>query len=160
MLSRVPACRQAAVRDSRETRYKVDYCIIIIIHAVSMKQTVITDKAAKATGPFSQGIRSGPFIYTSGQIPITKEGKLVDGPIETQTHQVMKNLEAVLEAAGVTFTDVVKASVFITDMADFPKMNEIYKSYLLEPYPARETLCVKELHMGAKLEISMIAIVP
>jgi len=72
----------------------------------------------------------------------------------------MKNLKAVLEAAGVTFADVVKSSVYITDMTLFARMNEVYKSYLSEPYPARETVCVKDLHLGARLEISMIAVKP
>jgi 2-iminobutanoate/2-iminopropanoate deaminase len=125
-----------------------------------MKTKVETPNTAKASGPFSQAVISGNLVFTSGQIPLTPEGKLVGGTIEEQTHQVMKNLKAVLEAAGVTFADVVKASVYITDMTLFARMNEVYGTYLTEPYPARETVCVRDLHLGARLEISMIAVKP
>jgi len=125
-----------------------------------MKKVVETSQAAKASGPFSQATISGNMVFTSGQIPLTPEGKLVQGTIDEQTHQVMKNLKAVLEAAGVTFADVVKASVYITDMSLFGRMNDVYSSYLSAPYPARETVCVKDLHLGARLEISMIAVKP
>src|SRR3989344_4010720 len=122
-----------------------------------MKTKVETNKAPKATGPFSQAVIINNFVYTSGQIYLTPEGKLLEGSIEEQTHQVMKNLQAVLVAAGVSFKDVVKTTIYVTDMSLYGKINEIYGSYLSEPYPARETVCVKELPLGARVEISMIA---
>ena len=123
-----------------------------------MRQMVGTDKAPKATGPFSQAIISGNLVFTSGQVYLTPEGKLLEGTIEEQTHRVMKNLQAILEEAGISFANVVKTTIYVTDMANYGKINGIYGSYFSEPFPARETVCVKELPLGAKLEISMIAI--
>jgi 2-iminobutanoate/2-iminopropanoate deaminase len=123
-----------------------------------MKQQIKTDKSPKAVGPYSQAIIDGNIIFTSGQIHLTPDGKLLDGTIEEQTHQVMKNLKNVLEKAGVSFNEVVKTTIYVTDMSVYGKINEVYGSYLKTPYPARETVCVKELPLGAKVEISMIAI--
>lgn len=123
-----------------------------------MKQQIKTDKSPKAVGPYSQAIINGNIIFTSGQIHLTPDGKLLDGTIEEQTHQVMKNLKNVLEKAGATFNEVVKTTIYVTDMSVYGKINEVYGSYLKTPYPARETVCVKELPLGAKVEISMIAI--
>ena len=123
-----------------------------------MKKKIETQKAPKATGPFSQAVTFGNFVFTSGQIYLTTEGKLLEGTIEEQTHQIMKNLDAILEAAGVTFMDVVKTTIYVTDMSIYSKINEVYGSYMTEPFPARETVCVKELPLGAKIEISMIAV--
>jgi 2-iminobutanoate/2-iminopropanoate deaminase len=123
-----------------------------------MKTKIETVNAPKATGPFSQGVVNENMIFTSGQVYLTKEGKLLEGSIEEQTHQVMKNLKAILEAAGTTFRDVVKTTIYVTDMSLYGKINEIYGSYFSEPFPARETVCVKELPLGARLEISMVAI--
>ena len=107
--------------------------------------------------PFSPSVTKGNFVFTSGQVYLTPEGKLLEGTIKEQTHQVMKNLKGVLEKAGVTFADVVKTTIYVTDMSLYGDVNEIYGSYFSEPYPARETVCVKELPLGAKIEISMIA---
>jgi len=123
-----------------------------------MKTKIITADAPKATGPFSQAVVSGNMIFTSGQVYLTTEGKLLEGSIEEQTHQVMKNLKAILEAAEVTFADVVKTTIYVTDMSVYGKINEVYGSYFSELFPARETVCVKELPLGARLEISMVAI--
>lgn len=123
-----------------------------------MKNKVETTKAPKATGPFSQAVVSGSLVFTSGQIYLTTEGKLLEGTIEEQTHQIMKNLSCVLEAAGVNFDNVVKTTIYVTDMSLYGKINEIYGTYFKDPFPARETVCVKELPLGAKLEISMIAV--
>ena len=123
-----------------------------------MKTKIETPNAPKATGPFSQGIISGGMIFTSGQVYLTANGKLLEGSIEEQTHQVMKNLKAILESGGVTFNDVVKTTIYVTDMSLYGKINEIYGSYFSEPFPARETVCVKELPLGTKLEISMVDI--
>ena len=112
--------------------------------------------------PHSQAIIAGPpaggFVFTQGVIYLTPEGKLLEGPIEEQIQQIMKNLQAILQEAGVSFVDVVKTTIYVTDMSLYAKVNEIYGSYVSDPYPARETVCVKELPLGAKVEISMIAV--
>jgi 2-iminobutanoate/2-iminopropanoate deaminase len=107
--------------------------------------------------PISPFVKSGSLIFTSGQVYLTPEGKLLEGTIEEQTKQVMTNLKGVLEKAGATFKDVVKTTIYITDMSLYGNINEVYGSYFSEPYPAREVVCVKELPLGARLEISMIA---
>lgn len=123
-----------------------------------MKTKVETVNAPKATGPFSQAIIAGNLVFTSGQVYLTPEGKLLEGNIEERTHQAMKNLKAILESAGASFSDVVKTTIYVTDMSLYGKINTVYGSYFSEPFPARETVCVKELPLGAKLEISMTAI--
>jgi 2-iminobutanoate/2-iminopropanoate deaminase len=115
---------------------------------------------SKPVPPFSSSITTNGFIFTSGQVYLTREGKLLEGTIEEQTKQIMTNLEAVLKNAGATFKDVVKTTIYTTDMSVYGKINEVYGSYFSAPYPARETVCVKELPLGAKLEISMIAVKP
>lgn len=125
-----------------------------------MKIKIETTNAPKATGPFSQAVIHGNMIFTSGQVYLTPEGKLLEGTIAEQTHQIMKNLQEILKQAGATFADVVKTTIYVTDMATYGEINGVYGSYFTEPYPARETVCVKELPLGAKLEISLIAIKP
>ena len=107
--------------------------------------------------PFSPFVTKGKFVFTSGQVYLTPEGKLLEGTIKEQTHQVMKNLKGVLEKAGVTFEDVVKTTIYLTDMKYYSDVNEVYASYFKKNYPARETVAVKELPLGAKIEISMTA---
>jgi 2-iminobutanoate/2-iminopropanoate deaminase len=123
-----------------------------------MKTSICTTHAAPAIGPYSQAISANGFLFISGQVPIDSEGNLIDGTIEDQTHQVMKNLQAILEAAGLNFDNVVKTDIFIKDMNDFTKINEVYASYLKEPYPARATVEVARLPKDVKVEISMIAV--
>lgn len=123
-----------------------------------MKTKIVTDKSAKVTGPFSQAVKEGNFIYTSGQIYLTPEGKLLEGTLEEQIHQVMKNLQVILQEAGASFAEVVKTTIYVTDMSIYGKINEIYGTYMTEPYPAREVVCVNDLPLGAKVEISMVAI--
>jgi len=123
-----------------------------------MKESIKTDKAPKATGPFSQAIVEGNHIFTSGQICLTPEGKMVEGTTEEQVKQIMENLKEILVGAGASFGNVVKTTIYVTDMSVYGKVNEVYGSYMTEPYPARETVCVKELPLGAKVEISMIAV--
>ena len=122
-----------------------------------MKKKTSTNLAPKAAGPYSQAVIVDNLVFTSGQIHLTPEGKLLEGTLEEKTHQVIKNLKAVLEASGVTFVDVVKTTIYVTDMSNYGKLNEVYNSYMTEPFPARETVCVKALPLGAVLEISMIA---
>jgi 2-iminobutanoate/2-iminopropanoate deaminase len=123
-----------------------------------MNIKVETIDAPKALGPYSHAIVSGNLVFTSGQIHLTPEGKLLDGSIEEKAHQVMKNLKSVLETAGVSFKDVVKTTIYVTDMSMYGKINEVYGNYMSDPFPARETVCVKELPLGASLEISMMAV--
>src|SRR3989344_6641137 len=120
-----------------------------------MKTNIQTSKAPKAIGPYSRAIMSDKFVFTSGQIHSIPDGKLLDGTIEEQAHQVMKNLEAVLEAAGASFADVIKATMYVTDMSLYGQINEVYASYMTESFPAREAIEVKALPKGAKIENSM-----
>ena len=123
-----------------------------------MQIKIESAKAPKVIGPYSQAIVAGSLIFSSGQIYMTTEGKLLEGTIEEQTHQVMKNLEVVLEEAGVTFENVIKTTIYVTDMADYAKINEVYGSYFKSVFPARETVGVQALPAGAKVEISMVAV--
>ena len=123
-----------------------------------MKTKIETSKAPlPGKGPHSQAIIANGFVFTQGSIYLTPEGKLLEGTTEEQIHQIMKNLQAILEAAGVDFSHVVKTTIYMTDMSLYGKVNEIYGSYFSDPYPARETVCVKELPLAAKVEISMVA---
>ncbi len=123
-----------------------------------MKSKVETDKASSPkTSPFSQAIIANNFVFTQGSVYLTTEGTLLEGTPEEQIHQIMKNLAAILEAAGATFADVVKTTIYMTDMSLYQTVNEVYGSYFSEPYPAREAVCVKELPLGAKVEMSMVA---
>ncbi|WBV59606.1 RidA family protein [Chryseobacterium camelliae] len=123
-----------------------------------MKKIINTVNAPAAIGPYSQANFANGVLYISGQIPVDPAtGKLVEG-IEKETHQVMKNLEAILTEAGMTFKNVVKASIFLKNMDDFAVMNDIYASYLdADSYPARETVQVSCLPKNVDIEISMIA---
>lgn len=106
--------------------------------------------------PFSESVVKNGFVFISGQVPLTPENELLKGSIEDQTHQVMKNLQAVLEKEGLNFSDVVKATIFVIDMTNYSKVNDVYASYFNESFPAREFICVKELPIKAEVEISMI----
>lgn len=123
-----------------------------------MKKILSTSDAPAAIGPYSQANFANGILYISGQIPLNPQtGKLEEG-IEKETHQVMKNLEAILTEAGMTFKNVVKATIFLKNMDDFAVMNDIYASYLdAESYPARETVQVSCLPKNVDIEISMIA---
>jgi len=124
-----------------------------------MKKIIFTDKAPAPIGPYNQAVLTGNTLYTSGQIPLTPSGELVTGTIEEETKQVMENMKAVLEAAGATFENVVKTSIFIIDMNDFAKINGVYGSYFDEATaPARETVQVARLPKDVNVEISMIAV--
>ena len=121
------------------------------------KVKVIAKNAPPATGPFSHAISANGLIFTSGQIYLTKEGKLLEGSLKDQVHQIMKNLSSVLEAAGASFENVVKTTIYVTDMSVYGDINEVYGSYFNDPYPAREVVCVKALPLAATVEISLVA---
>ncbi len=123
-----------------------------------MKKQVITDKAPKAIGPYSQAIIEGDTLYASGQIPLDPQtGEIVKGGIEAQTERVMKNVGAVLESAGLGFDDVVKTTVFLTDLKDFDAVNKIYGKYFNPPHPARSCVQVAALPKDAMIEAEVVA---
>ena len=127
---------------------------------MTTKNAIVAEKAPAALGPYSAAIRVGEFLYCSGQTPIEPTtGELVEGCVACQTRQVLKNVSAVMEAAGLTLGDVVKTTVFLTDMADFAKMNEVYAEFFSEPYPARSTVAVAALPKSASVEIEVVAVV-
>ena len=118
---------------------------------------VSTPFAPAAIGPYSQAVQFGDFLFTSGQIPLLPNGELVQGGIEEQTHQVFKNLQAVLSAAGASLQDVIKVTVFLNDMNDFAKVNEIYSAYFEDHKPARSAVEVSRLPKDVSIEIELIA---
>jgi 2-iminobutanoate/2-iminopropanoate deaminase len=120
-------------------------------------ETVSTPNAPAAIGPYSQAVRFGNLLFLSGQIPLTPEGEIVSGGIEEQTRQVLRNLEAVLAAAGATLRDVVKTTVFLKDMNDFAAFNQVYASFFGDHRPARSTVQAAALPRGVLVEIELIA---
>ncbi len=125
------------------------------------KQIIKTDKAPAAIGPYSQAVKVGNTVFLCGQIPIdTLTNKMVEGGIEAETQQVFKNIQAMLDALGATPADVVKTTVFIANMDDFPKVNELYGKFFTENYPARSTVAVKTLPKNALIEIETIVVLP
>ena len=125
-----------------------------------MKQAVTTNKAPGTPSLLSQGIIANGFLFTAGFIHTTADGKLIEGSTEEKFRQIMKNLEEVLAAAGTDFDQAVKVIVYVTDIAELPVLNEVYKTYFTEPMPAREGICVKALPLGASIEVSMVALLP
>ena len=123
-----------------------------------MKQAVSSPDAPKAIGPYSQAVRAGQLLFVSGQVPLDPAtGQIVSGDIAAQTRRVFENLSAVLKAGGRSFADVVRTTVFLTDMNDFAAVNEVYGTYFSEPYPARATVQVARLPKDARVEIDVIA---
>ncbi len=119
---------------------------------------VTTDKAPAAIGPYSQAIKAGGFIFTSGQIPLTPEGELVEGDIHDQTRQILTNLSNVLDAAGSSLHQIVKTTIYLTDMDDFIAVNTVYAEFFGTSYPARSTVAVKTLPKNVQIEIDAIAL--
>lgn len=123
-----------------------------------MKKLIASPDAPEAVGPYSQAIAAGDLLFCAGQIPLAPDtGALVGGDVAAQADQVLKNIEAVLHANKMTFANVVKTTVFLTDLADFAKMNEVYAKYFTHPFPARSTVQVAALPKGANVEIEAIA---
>lgn len=124
-----------------------------------MKEIIKTQKAAQPVGPYNQAVKVGNMLYVSGQIPLDPAtGELVNGGVPEQTRMVMQNLGAILEAAGMDFSNVIKCSIFLTDMKEFPKLNEVYAEYFQDDPPARETIQVGALPKFVDVEISCIAV--
>lgn len=123
------------------------------------KEIVVTENAPGAIGPYSQAVKAGDFVFVSGQIPIDpKTGNFVSEDVAEQTEQVFKNLSAVLQAAGSSLQNVVKTTVFLADMNDFGRMNEVYARYFTESFPARATVQAARLPKDARVEIEAIAL--
>jgi reactive intermediate/imine deaminase len=121
------------------------------------RQIIQTADAPKAIGPYSQAVRVGDTVYVSGQIPLDPaSGQLISGDIETEIRRVFDNLRAIAKATGGSLADVVKLSVFLTDLSHFPKVNEIMSTYFTEPYPARAAIGVAALPRGARVEMECV----
>ena len=124
-----------------------------------MKKIINTEKAPQAIGPYSQAVEANGTLYISGQVPLIAETmKVVEGGIKEQTLQVMKNIGAILEAAGYSYSDVVKSTCLLSDMANFKAMNEVYAGYYTEQQPARAAFAVKELPLAVLIEIETVAV--
>jgi 2-iminobutanoate/2-iminopropanoate deaminase len=123
-----------------------------------MRQPIVTARIAPAVGPFSAAVRDGDAVYTSGQVAQDPEtGKLIEGGVDAQTARIFENLTALLAATGKTLADVFKVNVFLTNMKDFSAMNEVYARQFEAPYPARTTVAVLALPLGATVEIEVVA---
>jgi len=123
--------------------------------------SIFTSQAPKAVGPYSQAVAAGGFIYLSGQIGLLPEsGRLAGDDVEAQTRQITENLSAVLQAAGCSTSDILKTTIYLTDMTDFPLVNAIYAEWLGDHRPARATVGVASLPLGARVEIDLIACAP
>src|SRR5438067_6609948 len=128
------------------------------LQSSGMKKVVSTNDAPAAIGAYSQAVRTGSFLFCSGQIPLDpKSGQIVSGDIAAQTRRVLDNIAAVLRAEGLTFDNVVKTTIFLTDLGDFQTVNEVYSSYFKQDPPARSTVQVSALPKGAKIEVEAIA---
>lgn len=124
------------------------------------KMIITTDKAPKAIGPYSAGVKAGHFVYTAGQLGIDPQaGKLVEGGIEAETRQALTNLKNILEAAGSSLGGVVKTTVFLRDINDFAAMNGVYAEFFTENFPARSAIQVAALPLGAAVEVEAVALV-
>jgi len=124
-----------------------------------MKKIVSTTDAPAAVGPYSQAVRVGPMLFTAGQIPLDpKSGQIVSQDLAEQTRRVLDNLTAVLKAENMNFSNIVKTTVFLTNLDDFQKMNEVYASFFKDQPPARSTVQVSALPKGAQVEIELVAI--
>ena len=123
------------------------------------KRVIASPKAPKAVGPYSQAIEANGTLYVSGQLPINAEtGEFPEGGVKEQLYQIFKNIGYILEEAGYSFGDIVKSTVYLTDMGDFAVMNEVYSEFYVEPYPARVAYAVKQLPKGALAEVDVIAV--
>jgi len=124
-----------------------------------MKKVINTNNAPAPIGPYSQAVAANGFLFVSGQIPSNPaNGEVVSGDIKAEAKQVMENIQAILTEAGLTFSNIVKTSIFLTDMGNFAQVNEVYGTYFTDQFPARETVQVAALPKSVNVEISVIAI--
>ena len=121
------------------------------------KKEVVTDLAPLPVGPYSQAVRWGEWLWLSGQIPMDSGGNVVTGDIQVQTRQVLENIKQVLRASGLGFGNVVKTTVFLTNMEDFKKMNQMYRQYFKPPFPARSCVAARALPKAVNVEIELVA---
>lgn len=129
-------------------------------HMTEEKRVITSRNAPQAIGPYSQAIAVGNLLFTSGQLPIDPAtGKIPEGPISTRAHQAIKNLAEIVSAAGASLNDVVKTTVFLTDIADFQEVNAVYADYFESPCPARSAIQVAALPLGADIEIEAVVLV-
>jgi 2-iminobutanoate/2-iminopropanoate deaminase len=125
---------------------------------MELKTPFSTEAAPKAIGPYSQAIRIGDLLFLSGQIPLDPAtGQMIEGDVTAQTRRVMENLAAVLKSAGLSFENVARTTIYLADLNDFARVNEVYGSYLVEPFPARATVQVARLPRDARVEIDAVA---
>jgi len=130
-------------------------------NAMKKAESISTTQAPRAIGPYSQAITAGHFLFVSGQLPINPEnGEMVDGDITARAEQVFKNIAAILRSAGGSMTDIVKVTLFLTDMGDFQQVNEVYSRVFQVPYPARSAVQVAALPLGSNIEAEAIAFIP
>lgn len=128
---------------------------------MEIAKAISTDQAPQAIGPYSQGISVGRTLYVSGQLPINPaDGKIIDADIAERAAQVFRNISAIIESAGGSLKDVVKVTLFLTDMADFQRVNEIYSQFFQSPYPARSAVQVAALPLGSNIEAEAIVHIP
>lgn len=125
-----------------------------------MARTAVNAPNGIVVGPYSQGLEAGNLLFLSGTPPLVAKGKIIDGGIQDQTRQTLENLGAVLKAAGLDFEDVVKCTVYLSDLADYAEMNAVYSEYFSAPYPARTTLGAGSLELDALVVIEMVALRP
>ena len=124
-----------------------------------LKQVISSSHAPKAIGPYSSALRAGQLLFISGQVPIDPAtGEMVTGDVAAQTRRVLENIGALLTAGGLTYADLVRTTVFLADINDFAAMNEVYRTYFTEPYPARSTIEAARLPREARIEIDAIAV--
>jgi 2-iminobutanoate/2-iminopropanoate deaminase len=123
-----------------------------------VKQAISSPGAPKAIGPYSSALRAGAFLFVSGQVPFDPAtGNMIEGDIKAQTHRVLENVGALLKSGGLSYANVVRTTVFLADMNDFAAMNEVYRTFFSEPYPARSTVQAARLPRDARIEIDVIA---
>jgi len=125
-----------------------------------MKTVVSSPAAPQAVGPYSQAVRAGELLFIAGQIPLDPAGQMVDGGVDNQARRVLDNIGAILEAAALSFADVVRTTVYLADLNDMAAMNQVYGSYFSEPYPARATVQVARLPRDVRIEIEATAAYP
>ncbi len=143
----------------RNSKLEAAGSLLYVRYNRGMKKIISTSEAPAAIGPYSQAVRVGSTIYCAGQIPLDpKSGQIVSGDMAAQTRRVLDNIAAVLKAEGATFENVVKTTIFLTDLGDFQTVNEIYGSYFKQQPPARSTVQVSALPKGANVEIEVIAV--